>query len=85
MVYNTARWFAKLLISLLIFFYEEIKNDFSAILGTPSTPKSKYHVDDNMLATPRSHYIPDDDLDSSPYSLSFSQRAMGVEVITWGN
>lgn len=51
--------------------------------ATPSTPKSKYHVDDNMFATPKSHHIQDDDSDSSPYSLSFSQRAMGVEV-TWG-
>ncbi|KAG4067995.1 hypothetical protein HA402_010681 [Bradysia odoriphaga] len=51
--------------------------------GTPSTPKSKYHVDDNMFATPKSHHIQDDDSDSSPYSLSFSQRAIGVEV-TWG-
>lgn len=36
-----------------------------------------------MFATPKSHYFQDDDDgDSSPYSLSFSQRAGGVEV-TW--
>lgn len=35
-----------------------------------------------MHATPKTHYIQDDDSDSSPYSLTFSQR-VGVEV-TWG-
>lgn len=35
-----------------------------------------------MFVTPK-HSVQDDDSDSSPYSLSFSQRAMGVEV-TWG-
>lgn len=58
----------------------------SGISASPSTPKHgpKYRDNDNIFATPKSHYINDDcDSDSSPYSLSFSQRAPGVEV-TWG-
>lgn len=55
------------------------------ISASPSTPThaTKYRDDDNMFATPKSHCIHDDDSDSSPYNLSFSQRAIGVEV-TWG-
>lgn len=33
-----------------------------------------------MFATPKSHYNLDDDSDSSPYSLSFSQRAIGNSI-----
>lgn len=56
---------------------------FVSIAAAPSTPKSKYHGSDSMYNTPKSHHIHDDDSDSSPYSLSISQRAIGVEV-TWG-
>lgn len=58
---------------------------FFSFSDSPSTPKhaSKHHVDGNIFTTPKSHLIQDDDSDSSPYNLSFSQRAIGVEI-TWG-
>lgn len=83
--YNGFRNCCCLLLLFSFIFQKYVSQNSIVVSASPSTPKqpSKHNVDDNMFATPTSHHIQDDDSDSSPYCLSFSQRAMGVEVITW--